>query len=434
MSPSSSWVARIASTIRDGVRDLRQQPKIFFTLCALAAMLMFTYGLARPPAKSMFTDVHGAASLPVAWLAVAVVTVGSAWIYSRLVTKMPTARLFLAATVVLALAFTVLRIGIGIGVPYAVFAMFVLMETYIVVLVESFWSIANLTYKLTTARVAYGLFLVCGSLGSFVAELLQPTLAHALGTAQILWFVGPVLVICGAWCSQLSPVRGAEPAVPRPRAQTMSRRDGWSIVLRSRYLWLLVLIVASAQILINMADYTLTASLQETYVGEAQRDARTAAFGTIYATINGVAIALQLLTAPLVGAFGVMRIFIAIPALVGLAMAGVCAVPRALVSSIAFVAAKVFDYSLFRATKEMLYLPLDATAKTVGKSIVDMGTYRAAKAGASLLLILLVPFGTTVVAGTGVGLAVVWLACSIAVAPRYRAELEATKPDDAPDA
>lgn len=426
MTPSSSWPARIASTIRDGIRDVRQQPKIFFTLCALAAMLMFTYGLARPPAKSMFTDVHGAASLPVAWLAVAVLTVVSAWIYSRLVTRMPSPRLFLAATVVFALAFTALRILIGIEVPYAVFAMYVLMEAYIVVLVESFWSIASLTYKLTSARVAYGLFLVCGSLGSFVAELLQPTLAHAIGTAQILWFVGPVLVICGAWCSQLSPVRGAEPAVPRPRAQTISR-TGWAIVLRSRYLWLLVLIVASAQILINMADYTLTASLQEAYVGEAQRDARTAAFGTIYATINGLAIALQLLTAPLVGAFGVMRIFIAIPALVGLAMAGVCAAPRALVSSIAFVTAKVFDYSLFRATKEMLYLPLDATAKTIGKSIVDMGTYRAAKAGASLLLILLVPFGTTVVAGTGVGLAAVWLGCAIALTPRYRAELEATR-------
>jgi len=192
----------------------------------------------------------------------------------------------------------------------------------------------------------------------------------------------------------------------------------------------LVLNVAAAQILINLADYTLVASFEVTYPAEAFRDARTGAFATVYATINGLAIALQLLTAPLVGAFGVMRIFIAIPALVGLAMVGASAVPRAFVTSVAFVTAKVFDYSLFRATKEMLYLPLEPTAKTVGKSIVDMGPYRAGKAGARPRLLPPVPFGTSVVAGTGVGLAVVWLVCALAIAPRYRHEIAAH--DDAP--
>ena len=100
------------------------------------------------------------------------------------------------------------------------------------------------------------------------------------------------------------------------------------------------------------------------------------------------------------GALGVLPILIAIPAIVGLAMSAAVAVPRALVSSVAFVLAKVFDYSLFRATKEMLYLPLDAQAKTVGKSYVDMGTYRAAKAVASLLLLALVPLGPRFVGGT----------------------------------
>jgi ATP:ADP antiporter, AAA family len=330
---------------------------------------------------------------------------------------------------VLALMFTGLRIAIGAGVPYSVFALYVLMETYIVVLVESFWTIANLRYQLKSARVAYGLFLVCGSIGAMGAELLQPTLAHAIGTAQILWFVGPILVVCGVWCSQLEPARSVAPAAPAKPAQpsppSVSRRRGWAIVLQSRYLWLLVLIVAAAQILINLADYMLVASFEVTYPGEAFRDARTGAFATVYATINGAAIALQLLTAPLVGAFGVMRIFIAIPALVGLAMVGASVVPRAFMTSIAFVAAKVFDYSLFRATKEMLYLPLETTAKTVGKSIVDMGTYRAAKAGASLLLLALVPFGTAVVAAVAVALAVVWIVCAIAISPRYRDEIDA---------
>ncbi len=94
------------------------------------------------------------------------------------------------------------------------------------------------------------------------------------------------------------------------------------------------------------------------------------------------ALALQLLTASLVSALGVLPILLVIPTLVGAAMTAAWLVPRVLVSSVAFVSAKVFDYSLFRACKEMLYLPLDAHAKTVDKSYIDMGTYRAAKAGA----------------------------------------------------
>jgi ATP/ADP translocase len=83
------------------------------------------------------------------------------------------------------------------------------------------------------------------------------------------------------------------------------------------------------------------------------------------------------------------------------------------------VTAKAFDYSLFRAAKEMLYLPLSFRAKTVGKTMVDMNTYRAAKAAASVLLLLLIPVGKGAVLGVAAGLAVLWFILTVILVPRY---------------
>lgn len=144
------------SSMTEGVRELRAQPRLFFALCALAALLMMTYGLARPPAKSMFAEVYGAGTLPTAWLVVAGTAIAAAWVYGWFAARIPISRLFFATTVIVATMFVGLRLAIDL-VPHSVFLMYVVMETYIVVLVESFWSLANLTYNLRTARVAYGL-------------------------------------------------------------------------------------------------------------------------------------------------------------------------------------------------------------------------------------------------------------------------------------
>lgn len=423
-------LARVARTVADGVRELRAQSRRFFALCALAALLMLTYGLARPPVKSMFTDVHGADALPVAWLAVAGTALVAAWAYGQLAGRMPVPRLFFATTVVVAALFIGLRLAVGHRVPWAVFVLLVVMETYIVVLVESFWSLANLTYDLRAARVAYGLFCASGSVGALIAELLQPRLARTLGTSNTLWLVPPALVVCGALCWRLGAGAAATRMTPR---QAVATGGGWQVVARSRYLGLVLLIVASSQIVINIADYAMTSSLQHAFPGEALRDQRTAAFGTIYAGINVAALVLQVLTAPIVGALGVVLVLALIPGVVGAAMTTAWILPRALTTSVAFIAAKAFDYSLFRAAKEMLYLPLDARAKTVGKTLVDMGTYRAAKAGASVLVLLLVPLGPGGVVGTAVAITALWLAWTLQLGPRYhaaRAEADARAPRD----
>jgi len=74
------------------------------------------------------------------------------------------------------------------------------------------------------------------------------------------------------------------------------------------------------------------------------------------------------------------------------------------------VASKAFDYSLFRAAKEILYIPLSHAEKTQGKAFVDMMSYRMAKGATSLMLLGLVALGRPEAAmGVTIACILVWI-------------------------
>ena len=87
------------------------------------------------------------------------------------------------------------------------------------------------------------------------------------------------------------------------------------------------------------------------------------------------------------------------------------------VMQVAKVASKALDYSIFRAAKEMLYLPLTQAEKTQGKAVVDMLTYRVAKGGASVVLLILKKLGAPLFMASGIalGLVGIWLVLTVLV-------------------
>ena len=111
-----------------------------------------------------------------------------------------------------------------------------------------------------------------------------------------------------------------------------------------------------------------------------------------------------------------------IPGLLAGFVIGAAAWPRMITIAITKVASKAFDYSIFRAAKELFYIPLSHSEKTQGKAVVDMLTYRVAKGGASIVLLVLKKLGAPLFMASGValGMVVVWLVLTVVVVRRYR--------------
>jgi ATP/ADP translocase len=59
----------------------------------------------------------------------------------------------------------------------------------------------------------------------------------------------------------------------------------------------------------------------------------------------------------------------------------------------AFFIFKVFDYSLFRGAKELIYMPLDFDSRYRAKEIIDVLGYRTGKGGSALAVLFLQKIG-----------------------------------------
>ncbi|MFT7625084.1 MAG: AAA family ATP:ADP antiporter [Myxococcota bacterium] len=346
----------------------------------VAFTILFGYEIARSPIESLFLKAYTSAGLPQVWIAVALAAVVVTTIYSRLAGRRSLPWLFAASSLTSAVLFGIIAGWHAAGLPHAEFALYVWKDVYVVVLIEIFWSGANTAFRESGARWLYGLFCILGSAGSFCGGMLVAAVAQDLGTLGTVGLVLPTLLLSAA---QYRLMLGQRVEKMPPAGGLLA---GWSVLRDSRYLWLMLGLIALVQIVVTLVDYQYNTLLEASYP---DMDTRTAIGGQVYAAISLGSMSLQVLTGPILTLMGVRLTLLAIPMIIGGTVAAFALSPQFVTMAIAKVAGKCFDYSLFRAGKEILYIPLSYAEKTQGKAFVDVMTYRVAKGGVSVLLLTL---------------------------------------------
>lgn len=386
-------------------------------LSLLAFLILASYEAARPATESLFLKAHGSAGLPYVWIAVGGAAAVSVAVYNRLARRMRLMRLMSGTAMVALALFGVLLFLRRANVPGATFLLYVVKDVYVVILVEIFWSHANAVFPIKTARWIYGLFCVSGSLGGASADFLVARLSETYGTSAAYLLLAPLLVSIA-----LGAVLVPSTSTGREQKAASTFRESLEVFRRSRYLVWMLLLIATTQVVITLIDFHYNSVLEQTFP---DIDVRTSVISNVYLAINISAIGLQLLTGPILRLAGVPATLLFVPLLLGSTLGAFALVPRFLLLAVTKVLSKCLDYSVFRATKEILYIPLTYAEKTQGKALVDMLTYRVAKAGASLLLIALVGLeaGAFVMLLT-LALIGMWLFVTRIITRRYRALIE----------
>jgi AAA family ATP:ADP antiporter len=388
----------------------------FAGLVVIAFFCMSTYGMARPPVESLFLDAYSSKALPMVWFFVAVAMAISVAVYNRFVLKFDLLRLLGGVCLVSAAAFFALVVACAAKVPYAAYAMYVWKDVYVIILVEIFYSYANSVFPVQSARWAYGFFGVAAALGSVVGSMAVGPIALRFGTVNSIFSSVPIFIALWIFCIPFSRRAGIG-IMGKEARKRMNLREACGVVRKSDYLFLLLILIFAVQIAVTLIDFEYNSVLERAYPAI---DERTQMIGWIYAVINGLTLFLHALTGPVLRAFAVPSVLFSVPVILGLGLMWNAILPAFAAMAAVKILSKCFDFSIYKSAREMLYIPLDYEERTAGKSVVDMLSYRIAKGGASLVIMLFSGLGMLYVRGASFALLAIWLVVTFAIVARFR--------------
>lgn len=339
-----------------------------------AGFLLCGYELVRSVSVSLYIDAFGAGKLPIVMALSPVGLFVMLWGYGRLLSAKGARKTLL---------WTSLFAGGGIGACYVAVeaqwmvslgVLYILREAYIVLIIEQYWSYINSTLNSEQAQKYNGPICGIASVGAICGGLLVGYLAQRLGSEYLLIFAAFSLVPAAllAWWAHGV---GGEPVEARSTPAHSALALG--LFRENRTLVYLALLVGVTQAVSTALDLRFSGLLE---LDLPVKDERTAFMGHFYALLNGLAFAFQFVVAPLALRFLSLRVVhVLIPAVHLLTCSILLISPTLLTGAVAYLAFKVLDYSVFRAGKEILYIPLSFDARYRAKEVIDAFIYRGAK-------------------------------------------------------
>ena len=352
-----------------------------------ASFLLCGYEFVRSVSTSLFIGAYGAHNLPIVMALAPVGTFAMLWGYGWLLSRFGTRHTLFLTSILSGVAILACYAGIRVGFNPAVGVLYVLREAYIVLIIEQYWSFINSTLRDEQARKFNGPICGIASVGAICGGVIVGQTAKMLGSEQLLIFAGVSLLPAAAlawWAYGLGGVPLEEKEKRGKLALGLFKENP-----RLRYLAGLIF---ATQMVSAVLDLRFGGLVE---VALPVKDERTAYFGNFYALLNTAAFVFQFGVAPmLLRVVSLRSVHLGIPVVHLVTCAVLLLYPTLLTGAIAYLVFKTVDYSVFRAAKELLYIPLSFDARYRVKEVIDAFGYRASKG---------ITGGLLAVAGTAFG-------------------------------
>jgi AAA family ATP:ADP antiporter len=336
----------------------------------------------------------GARETPYVGLVSAAVVGLTVVLYSAAVSRLSRIQVVRATSTLFAIALLAFWLAIRwVGPEIAaqrsfVWAVYVLVDVYTVVMIELFWTYTADVVTQPEADRLYGVIGLGGIVGGAFGGGFVDLFAQRVGPVNLLAIAAVLVVGCASLGSLTERVLSPPEAVHTlvQKHDVPAAFEGIVEVKKSRYLLLIVGVVVAYEFTATLANYGVNVVFERAHLSEAELAHLYGRLGWIASATGIVA---QVAIVPLL--LPTKRLALLLPPFAMLAsIVGVLVLP---ILATAFVMAAVdrgLNYSVQQATRESLYVPLSRVQKYKAKAFIDMFVDRAAKASASVLLVALV--------------------------------------------
>lgn len=389
----------------------REHVMIAFSMSLAGTFLLGGYEFIRSSSGSLFKAAYGANAMPYMLAVLPFAMVLAIWIYGRVLSSLGPRRTLFFTTLGSALLIVAGYLAIVSGSKIATAFVYLLREAYVMLILEQYWSFMNSRMSESSAKKLNGPITGVASLGPIACGLLVGHFAVRFGASSML--LGAALfTVVAAFVADRAYARVNTHYLDVTAQKHKHGHLALEIFREEKILIPLFGLIFCTQILSTF----LTLHFESvTQIAMPNADQQTAYMGIFYSSLNGVALILQFIVAPVLLRFVRARwIHVAIP-LIHLAACIWLILHPSLLSAagLAYFLFKVIDYSVFRAVKEVLYIPLSFDARYRAKELIDVFAYRSGKGVTSLSIILFEQAGMVLRAFYGwisLGVLALWLA------------------------
>ena len=363
----------------------RQGMRSAFLFINFFLIIMALYQL-KPASRSFFLDTSGADMLPYVWIGTAVTMIIIIRWYNRLVERYSRLNVVIGSCLTFIALLTLFRAILVDPAPAEAAAFYIFVDILGVVLVEQFWCLTNSIFTTDDGKTWYG-FIGTGGLiggvvsGAFGALLIKET---ALATADLLLVADVILtIILGlTWIMGAS---GVYCEAENPAAKAHVRGDLGALI-KNHYLLLIAGMLFLGQVASQFVEFQFMKSVEGTY---ADRDSRTAYLSMFFSVLSFIAIGINLVFTPLVHRLkGALAGLMVQPLLMSLSSIAFLTQPTLMVSAAMKVSDRGMSYSINRASRELLYVPVNPVVIYQAKAWIDMFGYRTFKAVGSVIILV----------------------------------------------
>jgi len=370
----------------------------------------------------------------------AFVLMGFIPLYSWLASRVDRVRLIVIFNLFFIVCFEAFYVAGQAAVPYTGIAFYVFVGIFNNSVIAQFWSYGNDIYARADGERLFPIIVLGMTSGTIVGAKIPAVLFERGVGAYSMMQLGVVALVVSVALYLVIDRRERERArsgAPRPKPEATSKRNGFALVFRSRYLLLIAVTLVLANCVNTIGEYILDRRILERALalglaGDEQEKFIGAFRGNFFFWVNIITTLVQAFVASrLVRRLGVAGVVFALPVVAFGAYGLIAAGAGLAVTRWAKTAENSTDYSIMNTAKAMLWLPTTREEKYNAKQATDTFFVRLGDVMSALLVFAgtsILALGPVGFAVANLGIVLVWLVVSALLVRENRLAAAAEEP------